>query len=71
MTSDRYLICYHLHEAIEQEIFDHPHEVVQNLGVTFDYATFDDTLEQWLFHNCEGTPTTLPSYLHLIPYAEN
>jgi hypothetical protein len=41
----------------------HPHEVLRDLGITYQHATPQSVFESWWLWNCENCPNPLPPFL--------
>ena len=58
-------IRYWMQEANECGVKEHPQEVMEKLGVTYQVATPQSVGDQWWFWNCENIPKKLPKYLEI------
>lgn len=70
MPNSRYLICYDLNEAMENQVLDHPSAFLTRLGITFQSFTWDCLLNQCIFKGCINTPAQIPSHFSVLKYHE-
>lgn len=55
-----------MQSAYESGNTDHPQEVMEKLGVTYQDATPQSMGDQWWFWNCENIPEKLPDFLSVL-----
>ena len=53
-------------EALDNGICEHPQDVMEKLGITYQHATPETISDSWIFWNCENIPNSLPTYLEII-----
>ncbi len=46
----------------------HPQDILERLGITYQHATPQSIVDQWIFWNCENIPDELPPYLEVREY---
>jgi len=53
-------------EALDNGICEHPQDVMEKLGITYQHATPQSIMDGWIFWNCENIPELLPPYLSVV-----
>jgi hypothetical protein len=68
MPKSQYLICYNLSEAIENQILEHPNDVIASMGIHFKSSSYDPILGQWIFSDCSKAPKEIPSHISVFEW---
>jgi hypothetical protein len=56
-------LLYDCDAACDNKVDGHPQNVMQTLGITYQYATPQSICDCWQFWNCKGVMDILPPYL--------